>query len=99
MEFDVFMTVLKVETKGREDYPQWSGSYKLMFSIDGETWETYQDPYGTDKVGSMSLISVPKLYLIFNKICLESNYFSCIEEKLIVKLCHSIVNLFGRKMI
>ncbi|ELU01346.1 hypothetical protein CAPTEDRAFT_139889, partial [Capitella teleta] len=50
VEFDVFMTVQKIKTKGREDYPQWTTSYKVQFSQDGENWLSYQEPYGTFKV-------------------------------------------------
>ena len=44
------MIVSRVETKGRQDYPQWSDLYKILFSQDGENWMTYQEPFGTEKV-------------------------------------------------
>lgn len=44
------MTLYAVQTKGREDYPQWITKYKLLYSNDVNVWESYQEPYGTDKV-------------------------------------------------
>ncbi|ELT93510.1 hypothetical protein CAPTEDRAFT_77234, partial [Capitella teleta] len=50
VEFDEPMLVQKVKTKGRDDYTQWVESYLLLFGLDGQQWETYQEPFGTDKV-------------------------------------------------
>lgn len=50
LEFDTFMTVQKVKTKGRADHASWVVKYKVLFSFDGTNWRTYQEPYGTDKV-------------------------------------------------
>ena len=50
MEFDTTMAIYAVQTKGRQDYPQWIDSYKLLYAETIDTWDTYQEPYGTDKV-------------------------------------------------
>ncbi|XP_035677446.1 lactadherin-like [Branchiostoma floridae] len=42
--------VYGVITQGRPDYSQWTQSYRLSFSMDGETWTTYADTDGSDKV-------------------------------------------------
>jgi len=54
VEFDTTMAIYGVQTKGRQDYPQWITSYKVMYAETMDMWETYQEPYGTDKVGHIS---------------------------------------------
>ena len=50
VEFDVAMTVRKIKTKGREDYPQWVTSYTVQISQNGDTWNTYMEPFPDTKV-------------------------------------------------
>ncbi|XP_078610300.1 uncharacterized protein LOC144881252 [Branchiostoma floridae x Branchiostoma japonicum] len=42
--------VYGVITQGRPDYGQWTMTYKLSFSMDGQTWATYAGTDGSDKV-------------------------------------------------
>ncbi|XP_078610301.1 lactadherin-like [Branchiostoma floridae x Branchiostoma japonicum] len=42
--------VYGVITQGSPDYNQWTRTYKLSFSMDGETWDTYRGTDGSDKV-------------------------------------------------
>ncbi|KAI8486253.1 hypothetical protein Bbelb_359690 [Branchiostoma belcheri] len=42
--------VYGVVTQGRVDYNQWARTYKLSFSLDGQTWTTYANLDGSDKV-------------------------------------------------
>ncbi|XP_035695921.1 uncharacterized protein LOC118429529 [Branchiostoma floridae] len=42
--------VYGVITQGRPDYAQWTMTYKLSFSTDGEAWATYAGTDGSDKV-------------------------------------------------
>ncbi|XP_019632524.1 PREDICTED: inactive carboxypeptidase-like protein X2 [Branchiostoma belcheri] len=42
--------VYGVVTQGRPDYNQWARTYKLSFSQDGQTWTTYANLDGSDKV-------------------------------------------------
>ena len=44
------MSLYAIQTKGRLDYPQWINNYWLRYTDNLAQWETYQDPYGTDKV-------------------------------------------------
>ena len=50
VEFDTTMALYAIQTKGRLDYPQWINHYWLRYTDNLVQWETYQDPYGTDKV-------------------------------------------------
>jgi len=51
VEFDTAMAIYAVQTKGRQDYPQYTNSYKLQYAeISGAPFETYQEPYGVDKI-------------------------------------------------
>jgi len=51
VEFDISMAIYAVQTKGRQDYPQWTSSYKLQYAEIAGQWETYQEPYGVaDKI-------------------------------------------------
>lgn len=50
VEFDTTMSLYAIQTKGRLDYPQWINNYWLRYTDNLAQWETYQDPYGTDKV-------------------------------------------------
>ncbi|ELT87524.1 hypothetical protein CAPTEDRAFT_92663, partial [Capitella teleta] len=65
VEFDALMNVQKVQTKGRDDFPQWTESYMLLFSEDGEQWEAYEEVYGTAKLfeGNVDSSHVRKGYL------------------------------------
>ncbi|KAI8509433.1 hypothetical protein Bbelb_132810 [Branchiostoma belcheri] len=42
--------VYGVVTQGRPDYNQWARTYKLSFSQNGQTWTTYANLDGSDKV-------------------------------------------------
>jgi len=50
VEFDTTMAIYAIQTKGRQDYPQWSGTYKLLYAEVSGAFETYQEPYGSEKI-------------------------------------------------
>ncbi|ELT93506.1 hypothetical protein CAPTEDRAFT_105177, partial [Capitella teleta] len=53
VQFDDFMTVQTVTTKGRtEEADEWVTLYELHSSLDGVTWMPYMEPFGTVKVFS-----------------------------------------------
>ncbi|ELT93507.1 hypothetical protein CAPTEDRAFT_105176, partial [Capitella teleta] len=67
VEFDDFMTIQTVTTKGRGVYNQWVTSYELHSSLDGVTWEPYMEPYGdTVKIfsGNVDMDTPVENYLI-----------------------------------
>ncbi|ELT93504.1 hypothetical protein CAPTEDRAFT_75410, partial [Capitella teleta] len=50
VEFDDLMTVQTVTTTGSLTFTEWIPSYEIHTSLDGVTWTTYMEPFGTTKV-------------------------------------------------
>ena len=49
VDFLLNVTLCKVATQGRHNYPQWVESFSLSYSMDGSTFENYKQ-CGEDKV-------------------------------------------------
>lgn len=67
------VTLSKLATQGRYNYPQWVKSYFLSYSVDGSAFQNYKH-YGEDKV---SLASKPEKEWKFvaEKIFVKTVYF------------------------
>ncbi|KAI8513968.1 hypothetical protein Bbelb_082920 [Branchiostoma belcheri] len=81
VDLNSLKSVAGVITQGRAGYPQWVTSYKLAFSNDGVTWETYTEDgrektvYGHPSMRMEVLLCAPDCtsdYVDFNGHCYKS---------------------------